>query len=261
MSRKPLSSRQIMSENKNTIKSSININTISNSQRGSDIENRWDILQQQFDNKQPKHNDNINNTNMCDIVNISDIALQSAHSINSAKSVSLKSENDIKTPNKKDNFKKSKSLPVFNKLLFQSMHDNEDKNNILSIKKQRSRSYSLSTNKSLSSLSRQRTRCSSEPLKRRVSFADTHGSPLQQINKMQSWYHDRSIPSRGKYKRVRRRSHTLPNSQFSINDDDHDIVCNTPVRQKMRRSITKQLSNYSVQVDISSKNNCDCIVL
>lgn len=112
---------------------------------------------------------------------------------------------------------------------------------------------------------------------RRVSFAD---APV--VNPLAQWYYVNTTPSRGKYKPIRRRSHTITNSQFKDDhsSDDSDPLyfqvsdtcsrhrqthgihsteqqraqscnrqrrrsmgsLNVPVRKKMRMTLAKQLS-------------------
>ena len=312
MQRSPLSEPMSSDINGNIIQLSSNVSIPQShditTPRGSDVENRWEILrnrqnQEKNGNKKtkmwsktkPKGDDDEDSS----IVSVSDIALQSEHSTSgskSNKSIALKSANNTPSKPYNANEPRSNSLPQLNRSqsLLQTIqasinkhrrntYDNKPyprpnkqkqipKTPPINMKRQRSMSYSVRgapTTPDPQKEDLKRSSTHSEPIKfkRRVSFADTHGSPLKQINRMNSWYHERSLPSRGRYKPIRRRSHTLPHSQFSLPDtsssslDENDngthshsssakslqrraslTSLNAPQRQKIRRSISRQLS-------------------
>ena len=243
------------------------------SHHSTDIENRWDLVFQQFQNKNPEQTDEAS------VVSVSDVSL----SQHLSKSISLRSSVTTNVNENQPQYKKSKSLPQINKIILQSLHAmhaihqrRETYHNQSLPKRQRSLSYPNRT---------------SESLKRRISFADSRGSPLVQLHKMQNWYHSDTTPSRGRYKKIRRRSHTLPNSQFTVDDSSESVdgsisakakakspkkkkarnikSLNTPVRRKMRRSLSIQLDLTPPSSNTSSTRkkrhkkdvSCVCIVL
>jgi len=69
--------------------------------------------------------------------------------------------------------------------------------------------------------------CPVKSKKRRVSFASA-----ATVNSLVEWYYVNSVPSRGRYKAIRRRSHTIANTQFQDGeseeyDEDDDVDHNT----------------------------------
>lgn len=79
-------------------------------------------------------------------------------------------------------------------------------------------------------------------LKKQVSFAEMHT-----CHTLDTWFHRQTTPSRGKYRKIKHRSHTKPNSQFKL--DMNDIYSSTPKRLRRSVSFSTENNNTYIQTD------------